>query len=329
MWMRRALVIPRLTWVGAKAHFASMRLVESLSHFRLLFLLALFTAVLPSYLGCTGDTVSTDGAAVNALRQTFPEQAGNVLEQEEGFIETAEGFVAGDGASAKRRVEVELPRDAGGSIRIRVGSGSSEIRVRELGLEGEGVIAERAVAYRRAGGTSFWTAVPSGVEEWLHLEPGVAYAGEVVASWEVDGASIRQDGDAVEVVDESGWVRLRVTAPATYTAGGREVKAQVEERGGRIELLVDAGGEAVLVDPLWETVGSMNTGRDYHAATLLGNGSVLVTGGRGFINGTILASAELYDPVAKTWTAVAPMNTARAGHTAMVFGNKVLEHRSG
>jgi hypothetical protein len=38
--------------------------------------------------------------------------------------------------------------------------------------------------------------------------------------------------------------------------------------------------------------GSLNTGRDYHTATLLNNGMVLIAGGVG--SSAALASAELY-----------------------------------
>ena len=62
-------------------------------------------------------------------------------------------------------------------------------------MAGEGALAGRAVAYRRAGGTSFWAAVPNGVEEWLHLDAGVARTGEVAAAWEVEGAKLRQEGE--------------------------------------------------------------------------------------------------------------------------------------
>ena len=293
----------------------------------LLGVLGLLAVMLSGCLGCVGDGATLEEAPESALRRGFPEQAERVLGGEERFVagEGEKGFVLGGGGAVEaevwREFDVELPREGDGVIRF-LGKDGREIRVRESGVEGAGVIAERAVVYRRAGRNSFWTAVPGGVEEWLHLKAGAILAGEAVASWEVEGARLRQDGEAVELVDEGGWVRMRVTAPVAYAAGGREVKARLEGRGGWVELYVEAEGEAVLVDPLWVTVGSMSAARRGHTATLLGNGKLLVAGGG---NTGLLASAELYDPATNLWTMATSMTTARQGHTATLLGNgKVL-----
>lgn len=58
----------------------------------------------------------------------------------------------------------------------------------------------------------------------------------------------------------------------------------------------------------------MNGSRDWHTATLLPDGTVLVTGG-----GEFLSSAELYDPGAGTWATTGSMNTARYSHTATIL----------
>src|SRR5439155_3676182 len=72
----------------------------------------------------------------------------------------------------------------------------------------------------------------------------------------------------------------------------------------------------------WSTTGSLNTGRDYHTATLLPNGMVLVAGGQN--NSDFLASAELYDP-GETWTFTGSLNTGRWGHTeTLLLNGKVL-----
>jgi predicted secreted protein len=60
----------------------------------------------------------------------------------------------------------------------------------------------------------------------------------------------------------------------------------------------------------------MTTARDFHTATLLTSGEVLVAGGSDF--GVPLAGAELYG-VAGTWSATGSMATVRFGHTATLL----------
>ncbi|XXX77103.1 kelch repeat-containing protein [Sorangium sp. So ce134] len=273
--------------------------------------------------GCGAEAEDTAAAV---LRLRFPAHADAVLSAREAFAPAAGGFllVATEPAGAWARAarpEVELPREGSGAVRFRL-AGGGEIRVRELGAAGEGAVAERAVSYRRAGGTSFWTATDGGVEEWLLLDEGVARDGEVVAAWEVEGATLRERGAAVELVDEArGAAVLRVTAPRAHAASGRPVAPALRVRGARIELSVDVGdavGEAVLVDPAWESTGRMNVApREWHTATLLSSGKVLVAGGSE--GGAALASAELYDPTGDTWTLVARMQVGRRLHTATLL----------
>ncbi|HEX5752830.1 MAG TPA: kelch repeat-containing protein [Archangium sp.] len=67
----------------------------------------------------------------------------------------------------------------------------------------------------------------------------------------------------------------------------------------------------------------MNSQRHVHAASLLPDGRILVTGGQ---DGTgTLASAEVYSPLAGTWTATAAMTSARYYHGANLLADgKVL-----
>ncbi|WP_437335170.1 Kelch repeat-containing protein [Sorangium sp. So ce394] len=267
-----------------------------------------------------------DIAAAAGLRLRFPAHADAVLSAREAFAPAADGFrlaatEPGGAWMRAARPEVELPRDGSGAIRFRFADGG-EIRVRELGAEGEGAMAERAVSYRRAGGTSFWSATERGVEEWLLLEEGVARAGEVVAAWEVEGALLRERGAAVELVDEArGAPVLRVTAPRAYAATGRRMTVALRVRGARIELSIDAGdagGEAALVDPAWEPAGRSNIAlRRDHTATLLQSGKVLVAGGSDWPEE--LADADLYDPTDDTWSLVGQMLAGRYRHTATLL----------
>jgi hypothetical protein len=284
----------------------------------LLTLLILLVTMGNSCLGGAGAKAEPDFAPAEALRLRFPDQAPAVLAPEDAFVATAEGFVPGAprARGAWRGVEVILPRDGRGVTRLR-DNGGVEVQVRELGVEGDGALAEGAVAYPRAGGTSFWTAVAFGVEEWLHLEARAVRRGEPVAVWQVEGATVRQREDGVELFDARGAVRFSVTAPRAYAAGGREVRARLAAQDARVELWVEAEGEAVLVDPLWTAVAPMAAARDFHTATLLPNGQVLVAGGANETGA--LPSAELYAPVANTWTSAAALKAARNGHTATLL----------
>ena len=52
----------------------------------------------------------------------------------------------------------------------------------------------------------------------------------------------------------------------------------------------------------WIATGSLSTGRDFHTATILANGKVLVVGGYAGAN-PCCGVAELYDPATGQWSA--------------------------
>ncbi|MCX7064353.1 MAG: kelch repeat-containing protein, partial [Proteobacteria bacterium] len=62
----------------------------------------------------------------------------------------------------------------------------------------------------------------------------------------------------------------------------------------------------------------MSTARAYHTATLLQNGTVLVTGGTD-VNGKALASAEIFDPFNDRFTPTGDMVSARTYHSATLL----------
>jgi MYXO-CTERM domain-containing protein len=298
-----------------------MRFARTLPSLLLLALFLLF-AVAP---GCGAET---DAPAEAQLRASFPEQAAEVLEHRDAFVAASETFtlraaeVTG-AALPTGTLRAVLPRLAEKAIRLDLGlQGDFSVKVHELDLEGEGALAGGAVAYRRAGGTAFWAAHDAGVEEWLQLEAGLAFADKVVATWEVEGARVQQIDGRVELVDSAGVVRVRVTAPRAYAAGGRKVEAKLAVSGAQITLSVDANGEAVLVDPAWLPAGTMTTQRWAFTTTLLGNGKALAAGGG---NPPFTPTAELYDPATNLWTATPSMVSGRAYHTATLLNNgKVL-----
>ncbi len=75
---------------------------------------------------------------------------------------------------------------------------------------------------------------------------------------------------------------------------------------------------------VWSVAGGLITGREEHTATLLQDGTVLVTGGTDGIN-KVLASAELYSPKTNRWVPAGTMMATRLDHTATLLPNgKVL-----
>ncbi|XYH99866.1 Kelch repeat-containing protein [Sorangium sp. So ce1128] len=283
---------------------------------------AALLASLQPLAGCAAPDAPPD----EALRSAFPDRAAAVLSVGPGFVRS-DGGLARAAAGRPGGVMARLPSEGSDAILFSL-DGDTTLRVREVGVEGEAMLADRAVAYRRAGGSSFWTATPEGVEEWLLLEAEAVQRGAPVAAWEVQGGALAERHGAIEIADAAGAVRLRVTAPAAYASGGREVGARLTARGARIELFVDAEGEQVLVDPEWQSPPppAMGSSRSRHAAALLGT-RMVVTGGTN-TSGVSVRSAEIYDPAEDEWSASpAPGNMlrARTEHTATAIdGDRVL-----
>jgi hypothetical protein len=271
-------------------------------------------------LGCSSGR--DPGRDPQALAREFPLHARAVLAGGGGFARDGGRFLPA-GASRSgfgQRPAVELPLVAEGGVLFH-GARGFAARVHEVGAEGAGEIREHAVVYPREGGTSYWTTTSGGVEEWIHLGPGRATAAHPALSWQVEGATARLHGAAVELAGADGVARLRVTAPVAYTADGRAVPlrlAVVDDAGGAgatIELYVDAGGAAVLVDPIWLTAGSLTMPLYDHREATLGNGTILIAGGTDGGVWPALPEAMLYTPSTDSWADTSPMNTPRNCHT--------------
>lgn len=96
--------------------------------------------------------------------------------------------------------------------------------------------------------------------------------------------------------------------------------------GGIVDGTMTALDTAELYDPatnVFTAIGARMTAvRNQHAATLLANGQVLITGGSPQGDGDGMNSAELYDPATQTFTALtATMTTPRGGHAAALLPN--------
>src|SRR5205807_1752942 len=68
----------------------------------------------------------------------------------------------------------------------------------------------------------------------------------------------------------------------------------------------------------------MSVERQFHTATLLPNGKVLLAGGLTNAGSVATATADLYDPATNTFHATGPMASTRMHHTATSLGNGVI-----
>jgi uncharacterized repeat protein (TIGR03803 family) len=143
-------------------------------------------------------------------------------------------------------------------------------------------------------------------------------------------ADIALRDDAVHFRNASGE-EMQIEAPWLIESGGRKVAHAVHWEltpasdgavGSQLALVIDHPEQLhypVVIDPSWTaSLGSLNTARSGHTATLLTNGEVLVAGGYGT---AALTSAELYNPATGTWTTTGSLNAARQYHTATLLTN--------
>ena len=139
--------------------------------------------------------------------------------------------------------------------------------------------------------------------------------------------------DALEVFDPqtqefsvlpNTMTTVRVQAVATRLADGRVLITGGSDALGAVLT------SAEIFDPVTDSstaVASMGTGRVLHTATLLADGRVFVAGGAvGFdladplgSIGNVVASSEVYDPVADTWTPGPNFSNPRIGHGATLL----------
>lgn len=94
-------------------------------------------------------------------------------------------------------------------------------------------------------------------------------------------------------------------------------------RAGLAAVLVLLMAPAAATAATWTPTGSMTAERSVHTATRLANGKVLVA--TGYKLGTVVTTAELYDPATGTWSGTGNLGTGRLGATANLLPNgKVL-----
>jgi len=199
------------------------------------------------------------------------------------------------------------------------------------GFDGKAALATAEI-YDPAAGT--WTATtgPMAFSHNFHTASLLA-DGKVLIAGGVLGPSIFADATTTEIYNPT---------LGTFTAGPnlpepRQGHTSTVLQNGKVLLVGNSNGNATIARLLSYTPPATFAWADAtatpatppplanshwnHAATLLANGNVLITGGFG----SNTKSAELYNPTTNTWTSAGNMAVGRALHTSTLLRNgKVL-----
>lgn len=203
------------------------------------------------------------------------------------------------------------------------------------------------------GGGGFLLVVP-GINSALHLDGGLratqTYDGTTGTFGRVGDLGVRHDGGGTATALADGSVLVAGgdvpgvstaerydPASGSWAAAGALLTAR---RGHTATLLADGrvlitggvgccdlNGEFLLdtteiYDPVggaFEPTGSMTTARAFHAATLLEDGRVLVTGGFDGVDESTTTSAEIYDPSTGHFRSVGSTQVGRIRHAAILL----------
>ena len=302
--------------------------------------LSVFSACAALSAACGGEASPTSGVP-ESVTSELPPGAVDVLARvsaepavaEDGNIELvtmpATPEPAAEGLGRWRQVSaplhVTVATDGSGRTEIRIPGTHDSVRVSRVAPDGatsgaveaalEGSIVRLREVVPHVDSLLF--GLERGLEElWvLHRPEGrVEYELELPP-----GYALSQSSTAVEIVDARGRAKLRVLADKAWDAAGQELAAFPVVEGSRLRVEVEGDGTwPITVDPEWQAgEQGLQVARKLHAATLLADGRVLITGG--ISAGLATDAAEIYDPIGGHFEAIAGMNARRAGHTATLL----------
>ncbi|MBI5360153.1 MAG: hypothetical protein HZA48_06170 [Planctomycetes bacterium] len=161
------------------------------------------------------------------------------------------------------------------------------------------------------------------IEEMMYLKSPKAPKAFLFRITKTENISgVRQEGNRIEFINNSGGAELFIKAPYLVDSKGTGRNADIKLIGSDIiALSFDPAGliYPVLLDPSWASTPNLAVQRQRHCATLLQTGKVLVSGG--YSGSTFLSSCEIYDPYTNTWAVTGSMSYARSYHTATLLPN--------
>ena len=212
-------------------------------------------------------------------------------------------------STAPHLARVTLPERSTEPLRVEDVTTGMAIGVQVLGafnVVGQG--ADGYFVYPHAhssGGTLLHRVMEDGAEDFISFEtrpavPEVAY--DLTLDKAVSG--LRLVEGTLEMLDSDGTPRLRAAPPFIVGADGARTDATLAVEGCAVDtspaapwgrVVTPPGGEncvlrvrwpdeqvryPAVLDPRWQTTGSMSVARQDHVALLLSTGKVLVAGGR-------------------------------------------------
>lgn len=227
-----------------------------------------------------------------------------------------------------RHVEVALPVSARGAFTIREKTSGLAAHVRfESASDVAVAVAEGHAVYDSAvanGAHVVQRPIEGGLEDYVYFEQRPAEA-EIRYVLDVsDGvAGLRLVSNTLELIDEQGTPRLRVSPPFLIDRRAKLIAARLEVEGcayddnaagpwdraptptGAKECTVvvrwddDAVEYPAALDPAWTATGNLSFGRLRASATVLANGRVLFAGGCS--NNTVAGSGGLPFRICTDW----------------------------
>jgi len=209
-------------------------------------------------------------------------------------------------------------------------------RVLTTGGIAQGQLLASAELYDPATGRWF-PAAPMAVGRLGHSLTVLA-DGRVLAAGGSSSAGPGQTGGG-QTIRPDASAEIYDPANGTWASAGSMASPRFEHTAtlladGRVLMAGGLGPRSSGVGPLASTevydpaarifVGSsdMAEPRTNHAAARLKDGSVLVAGGSGGVNGDVsLATAEIFDPRQNAWVRAEPMSGSRTGETATLLAS--------
>ncbi len=238
--------------------------------------------------------------------------------------------------SAGQTLSARLPGLSRGAHEVRLdGVEGVVVRTEEDGIaQVPAEIHRGVIVYPGAvqGGDLLYKVTPTHLDEYVYfVKPPEALHRE----FEFDGgagvARLRQAGRLIEVYDQNGMARLRLSAPVARAADGTRRVGTVRLVGTRLIEDVDLRGlkAPILVDPDWSTTGSMTVAHWADYGYRRPDGKVFAVGGCALAScplglatsscNQILANTDAWDPASGTWTAGPPLLQGRYSYAGVVL----------